>query len=132
MQSTKLHLCNPLQLNKPAQLRNHHPFHTFNAAGQCWTIAGLILALHVIPNLTIGAFTIPTKVSVRDGVYRKILKTAEQSISFRDINLTAKHFNAHQFFVRVEQISRNLFRIQLVSTLVAHRQRQYNRSQSNC
>ena len=62
-------LFNSLQLNKPTQLRNHHPLHTFNATGQRWTIARLILALHVIPNLTIGAFTVPTKVSVRDGVY---------------------------------------------------------------
>ena len=65
----KLVLCNPLQLNKPAQLRNYHPLHAFNATGQRWTIARLILALHVIPNLTIGAFTVPTKVSVGDGVY---------------------------------------------------------------
>ena len=57
-------LCNPLQLNKPTQLCNHHSLHTFNATGQCWTIARFILAFHVIPNLTIRAFTVPTKVSV--------------------------------------------------------------------
>jgi len=70
-------LCNSIQLNKSAQLRNDHPFRAFNTTGKCWTIARLILAFHVIPNLTVCAFTIPTEVSVRDRVYGQILKTAE-------------------------------------------------------
>ena len=58
----------PVQLNKPAQLRDHHAFDAFDATRKCGAIARFVLALHVVPDLTIRALTIPTKITVRNRV----------------------------------------------------------------
>ena len=63
-------LLNSLQLNKPAQLGYHHAFFALKTARKRRAITHLILTFHVIPDLAIGAFTIPAEISVRNSVDR--------------------------------------------------------------
>jgi hypothetical protein len=51
--------------------------------------------------LTVGAFAVPAKISVRDSLHRKILEASEQRVVFRHFDMMAQHFDADKFFVRV-------------------------------
>ncbi len=43
---------------------NYHSFGYFDAAGECGPVEVFRLAFHVIPNLAVGAFTVPAKIAI--------------------------------------------------------------------
>ena len=111
-------LGDPFELDKPAELRDHHSFFTLEPARQRGSVVLFVLPFEVIPDLAIGTLTVPAKVAVRDGVERQVLKTTQQAILFRHVDLLPNYLDAYQLLVRIEQIR----------ALFTHRQRQYNRS----
>jgi hypothetical protein len=68
-------LCDPVELDERAHGSNLHSFDHFQAAGERGFIALLRFSVSVIPNLAVCAFTIPTKISVRNCLQREELKT---------------------------------------------------------
>ena len=119
---------NSFKFDKPAELRNHHSFFTLQSTRQRRSVVLFTLPFHVIPDLAIRTFTIPAKVTVRDRVDRKILKTAQQTVLLRNADFVAHYLETYQLLVRIEQIRRAIFRAAASCTLFTHRQRQYNRS----
>jgi hypothetical protein len=63
------YLSNSLQLNKPAELTNHHSLFTLQPAREAGPIGLLALALHAKPNLTVRTFAVPAEVAVRNRIY---------------------------------------------------------------
>ena len=120
----------PLEFDKTAQLRNHHPLFTFQPARQSGPIVLFVLTLLVIPDLAIRAFTIPTEIAVRNRVDRQVLETAQQTILFRHAHFNAQYLDTDKPLVRIEQIRRAFFQA-AACALFTHRQRQYNPSLLN-
>lgn len=119
-----------LEFDKPAQLRDHHPLFTFQPARQRRPIVLLVLASLVIPDLAIGALSIPTEVAVRNRVDGQVLKTTQQTILFRHADFIAHDLETDKPLVRIEQI-RRAFVQAAACALFSHRQRQYNPSLLN-
>jgi hypothetical protein len=69
-----------------AELCDHHSVLAFHAARKRGTIALLVLAFLVVPDLAVGTFTVPTKIAVRNRVDREVLKAAQQPVFFRHFN----------------------------------------------
>jgi hypothetical protein len=136
-QCWRLLLAYSFQLNKSTEPGYHHAFDNFGAARQGWSIAIFRLAVHVIPNLTVGTFTIPAEVTVRDRVQRKILKAAQQPVLFRNLNLLTDNFDRDQSLVRIEQITVDLFSLYVLRLFVhaadnsAMSTAEYSRSDEN-
>jgi hypothetical protein len=119
---------NALELDKSAELCDHHSLFTLQTTRQGRPVALLVLIFHVIPNLAIGTFAIPAEVAVRDRVDGKILKATQESIVLRHADVVAHDFQMDQLFVRIEQIRRTAVEAAICWSLVTHRQRQYNHS----
>ena len=94
----------PLQLDKPAQLCNHHSLFTFEPTGERWSVAELVLALEVIPNLAICTLTVPAKVAVRDGIDGEVLKAAQQAVLFGNAHFVAQYVEIDELLVGIEQV----------------------------
>lgn len=95
---------NPLQLNKLTQLSDHHSFFTFQPAGERWSVAQLVLALQVIPNLAVCTLTVPTKIAVRDSVDGQVLKAAQQAVLLGNAHFVAQYVETNELLVGIEQV----------------------------
>src|SRR6185369_11596891 len=95
-------LSDPLELDEPAELRDHHSLFTLQTARERRPVALLVLAFHVIPDLAIRAFTVPAEVAVRNGIDGEVLKAAQQPVFFRHADLVAHDFETDELLVRIE------------------------------
>ena len=111
-------LRNSLELDKPAELRDHHSLFTLQPARQRRSVALLVLAFHVIPDLAIGAFTVPAEIAVRDGVDGEVLKTAQQAILLRNADFVAHYLETDELLVRIEQIRCTLVQAAALCSLI--------------
>ena len=101
---SRLLLRDPLELDKPAQLRDHHSFFTFQPARKRWSVAKLVLALQVIPNLAVCTLTVPTKIAVRDRVDGQVLKTTQQAVLLGNAHFVAQYVEIDELLVGIEQV----------------------------
>ena len=91
------------QLDARVDGRNSHVLDYFQTAGE----RGLVLLRligGVVPNLAVCTLAIPAKIPVRNRLERQELKTAQQHIIFRDVDLAAADLYFYQFFVRLEDL----------------------------
>ena len=83
---------NAFEFDKPAELSDDHSFFTLQTARQPRPVALFVLVFRVIPDLTIGTFTVPAEVAVRDRVDGEVLKAPQQTIVLRHADFVAHYF----------------------------------------
>jgi hypothetical protein len=96
--------CYSFQLDEGAHRCNGHVLDHFQTAGQRRLVRLLGILAGVIPNLAVGAFTVPAKVAVRNRLQRKELETAQHLVLFRHLYLVAQNVDAHEPFIGIQQL----------------------------
>jgi len=81
-----------------------HSLDDFHPACETRFVVGIGLPALVVPNLTIGAFTVPAKITVRDRVKREELEASEDAVLFGDCDLFTQDFDGDEPLVGFQQI----------------------------
>lgn len=121
-------LCYSLKLDEGAHRSNRHSFDHFHAAGESRLCTLVGLTVDLIPNLTIGTVTVPTKVSIGNCFKGEELEAAQQPVLFGHVHALAQDFNFDELLVRVEQIVIAGGRRELLASLLTH-EPQYSNKQ---
>jgi hypothetical protein len=116
------------ELDKPAQLRDHHSLFAFHPARECRPVTQLILSPQVIPDLAVCTLTVPAEIPVRDSINGEVLETAQQAVLLGNGHFVSHYLEIDELLVGIEQIRRARVDASAPCALFTHRQRQYNRN----
>lgn len=92
------------EFDKTTQLRDHHSLFTFHAARERRPVAQLVLSSQVVPDLAVCTLTVPTKITVRNGINREVLEAAQQAILLGDAHFATHYLEIDELLVGIEQI----------------------------
>src|SRR6185295_11777226 len=76
-------LINSFELDERIEFGDHHSLLHLHPASEPRAVFSFSLSFLVIPDLTIRAVAVPTKIAIRNRSQRKILKAAQETVLFR-------------------------------------------------